>query len=48
MHNQVSTETLMECNIYSLSFDYHHNRLWLASGEVPAAKGNYREYPLFS
>jgi hypothetical protein len=38
---------LMECNIYSVVFDFHHNRLWLASGEVPAAKGVYREYPLF-
>jgi hypothetical protein len=38
---------LMECNIYSVIFDFHHNRLWLASGEVPAAKGSYREYPLF-
>jgi hypothetical protein len=40
-------EVLMECNIYSVIFDYHHNRLWLASGEVPAAKRDYREYPLF-
>jgi hypothetical protein len=38
---------LMECNIYSAIFDFRHNRLWLASGEVPAAKGGYREYPLF-
>jgi len=38
---------LMECNIYSVIFDFHSNRLWLASGEVPAAKGRYREYPLF-
>jgi hypothetical protein len=40
-------EVLMECNIYSVVFDFHRNRLWLASGEVPAAKGSYREYPLF-
>ncbi len=40
-------EVLMECNIYSVIFDFHGNRLWLASGEVPAAKGRYREYPLF-
>ena len=38
---------LLECNIYSVIFDFHHNRLWLASGEMPAAKGRYREYPLF-
>lgn len=38
---------LMESNIYSVIFDFHHNRLWLASGEMPAAKGAYREYALF-
>jgi len=38
---------LMECNIYNVIFDFHHNRLWLASGEVPAAKGVYHEYSLF-
>lgn len=42
-----SPGVLMECNIFSVIFDFHHNRLWLASGEVPAAKGSYREYPLF-
>ena len=42
-----SPGVLMECNIYSVVFDFHHNRLWLASGEVPAAKATYREYPLF-
>jgi hypothetical protein len=42
-----TTEVLMECNIYSAIFDFRHNRLWLASGEVPAAKGGYREYTLF-
>lgn len=42
-----SPGVLLECNIYSVIFDFHHNRLWLASGEVPAAKGRYREYPLF-
>ncbi len=40
-------EVLMESNIYSVVFDFHRNRLWLASGEVPAAMGSYREYPLF-
>lgn len=40
-------EVLLGCNIYSVIFDFHHNRLWLASGEVPAAQGRYREYPLF-
>ena len=38
---------LLECNLYSVIFDFHHNRMWLASGQVPAAKGRYREYPLF-
>ncbi len=38
---------LLECNIYSVIFDFHHNRLLLASGELTAAKGRYREYPLF-
>ena len=37
----------MESNIYSVVFDFRHNRLWLASGEVPAAKSRYREFPLF-
>jgi hypothetical protein len=40
-------EVLMECNIYSVIFDFHHNRFWLASGEIPAAKGGYREFQLF-
>jgi Acyl-coenzyme A:6-aminopenicillanic acid acyl-transferase len=40
-------EVLMGCNIYSVIFDFDHDRLWIASGEVPAAKGKYREYPLF-
>src|SRR5579862_4709105 len=37
---------LMECNIYSVIFDFRHNRFWLASGEIPAAKGGYREFQL--
>ncbi len=42
-----ASEVLIQCNIYSVIFDFHHNRLWLASGQVPAAQGRYREYPLF-
>jgi hypothetical protein len=38
---------LMECNIDSVIFDFHGNRPWLASGEVPAATGRYRGYSLF-
>ena len=40
-------EVLLECNLYSVIFDFRHNRLWLASGQVPAARGQYRDYPLF-
>jgi hypothetical protein len=40
-------EVLMGCNIYSVVFDFKNDRLWLASGEMPAAKGQYREYSLF-
>jgi hypothetical protein len=40
-------EVLMQSNIYSVIFDFQNNRLWLASGEVPAAGGNYREFRLF-
>ncbi len=42
-----SPEVLLASNIYSVIFDFHHHRLWLASGEIPAAKGGYREFPLF-
>ena len=42
-----SSEVMMQCNIYSVVFDFQHNRFWLASGEVPAAAGSYREFPLF-
>ena len=34
-------------NIYSVVFDFRRNRLRIASGEVPAAAGRFREYPLF-
>ncbi|HZR19762.1 MAG TPA: hypothetical protein VFE51_20925 [Verrucomicrobiae bacterium] len=40
-------EVLMQCNIYSVIFDFRHNRFWLGSGEIPAAKGGYREFQLF-
>ena len=39
---------LMECNIYSVIFDFRHNRFWLASGQIPATKGGYREFQLFN
>lgn len=39
---------LLECNIYSVIFDWHDNKLYLASGQVPAALGKYRQYSLFS
>lgn len=42
-----NSAVMMDCNIYSVVFDFQHNRFWLASGEVPAARGVYREYPLF-
>jgi hypothetical protein len=40
-------EVLMGSNIYSVVFDFRRNRLLIASGEVPAAAGRFREYPLF-
>jgi hypothetical protein len=40
-------KVLLACNIYSIIFDYHHNKFYLAAGNVPAAEGNYHEYPLF-
>jgi len=38
---------LLECNIYSVVFDFTGNRLYLASGRMPAAKRPAREFPLF-
>jgi len=41
-------EVMMDCNIYSVIFDFRGNRLWLASGGVPAARGVCRGCPLFN
>ncbi|MGE4564801.1 MAG: C45 family autoproteolytic acyltransferase/hydrolase [Victivallaceae bacterium] len=38
---------LLSCNIYSVIFDYQANKFYLASGTVPAALGEYREFTLF-
>jgi hypothetical protein len=38
---------LLGCNIYSVIWDYDHNRMWLASGRTPAAPRGYREFRLF-
>ncbi len=41
-------KVLMECNIYSVIFDYRNNKFYLAAGNIPAAKDTYKEYELFS
>jgi len=41
-------KVLMECNIYSVIFDYRNNKLYLAAGNIPAAKDTYKEYQLFN
>ena len=38
---------LLGCNIYSVIFDYNKNKFYLASGKIPAANGEYREFTLF-
>jgi len=38
---------MLDCNIYSVIFDFDHNVFYLASGRVPAAAGTYRQFPLF-
>ena len=40
-------KVLMDCNIYSVIFDYRNNKLYLAAGNIPAAKDTYKEYQLF-
>ncbi len=40
-------DVLLDCNIYSVIFDWRNNTIYLASGQVPAALGKYRKYPLF-
>lgn len=41
-------EIMLDCNIYSVIFDYAGNRLHLASGRIPAAAATFRSYPLFT
>jgi predicted choloylglycine hydrolase len=38
---------LLECNIYSVIFDFPNNKFYIAAGNLPAAKSTYNEYPLF-
>lgn len=40
-------KVLMGCNVYSVIFDYQNNKFYLAAGDIPAAKGIYKEYRLF-
>lgn len=40
-------EVLMACNIYSVIFDFRHNRLLVASGKIPAAAESFRSFLLF-
>ena len=41
------SHVLLDCNIYSVIFDYKNNTFYLASGKIPAAKGEYRKFILF-
>jgi uncharacterized protein (DUF1499 family) len=47
-HVLADSRVLMDCNLYSVIFDYTGNRLLLASGRVPAAPIGYREFVLFT
>lgn len=40
-------DVLMGCNIYSIVFDFPHNQLYIASGQVPAAAEPFRKFKLF-
>ena len=40
-------QVLLDCNIYSVIFDYKNNIFYLASGKIPAAKEEYRKFILF-
>jgi hypothetical protein len=40
-------DVLMACNIYSVIFDFPHNQLFIASGEIPAALEPFRMLRLF-
>jgi len=39
-------EVMMDCNLYSVVFDYRANCFYLASGTIPAAEGRSRQYDL--
>ena len=38
---------LLPNNLYSIIWDHSHNRFYLASGTIPAATADYREYVMF-
>jgi len=40
-------QILVTANIYSVIFDFRNNRMYLASGSIPAAADEYREFDLF-
>jgi hypothetical protein len=40
-------KVMVASNLYSVIFDFRNNTLLLSSGKLPAAKYEYREYPLF-
>lgn len=40
-------KVLLGCNIYSVIFDYKNNSFYLASGNIPAASGEYMKHKLF-
>ena len=40
-------DIMLDNNIYSVIFDYHRNRMLLASGRIPAARHRHREFVLF-
>ncbi len=42
-----NSQVLLECDIYSLIWDFKNNSFHLACGEIPAAKGKYRRFKLF-
>jgi hypothetical protein len=46
-HVLASPGVLMESNIYCVIFDFRRNRLIVASGDIPAARGRFEEYRLF-
>lgn len=40
-------DIMLACNIYSVIFHFAQDRLYIASGRIPAATHEYRTYPLF-